>query len=169
VIAQGAPWGVSGPLQVAAHQSAMSAATSACFEATIGPLPDLLVSDGERVLVLRPGTASVTAVEVAESPLPSRTGRLRAAPNPSRGMVVLEARLTSAAGPSSVEIGIYDVQGRLVRMLRAPVRDGVAPAVWDGRDASGAPVASGRYWARLNRSRASEASVAEAAPIVILR
>ena len=169
VIAQGAPWGVSGPLQVAAHQGAMSAATSGCFEATVGPLPDLLVSDGERVLVLRPGTASITAVDVTESPLPSRAGRLRAAPNPSRGMVVLEARLVSAVGRSSIEIGIYDVQGRLVRRLRSPVRDGVAPVVWDGHDASGLPVASGRYWARLRGDTADEVAIPDATPIVILR
>jgi len=175
-VAQGAPWAASGPLQVAAHQGAMSAATSARFKATTGPLPDLMVSDGERVLVLRPGTATVTSVESAESPLPQGAARLRAAPNPSSGVVVLEARLTSAAGAAgaagqlAIEIGIYDVQGRLVRTLRAPIRDGIAPAVWDGRDASGTPVASGRYWARLRPgSVARESATPGATPIVILR
>jgi hypothetical protein len=93
VIAQGAPWGVSGPLQVAAHQGGMSASTAACFETSAGPLADLFVSDGERMLVLRPGTASVTAVDVTESPLPRGAGRLRASPNPSNGVVTIEARV----------------------------------------------------------------------------
>jgi hypothetical protein len=62
------------------------------------------------------------------------------------------------------------VQGRLVRTLRAPVRDGIAPAVWDGRNGAGTPVASGRYWARLRRgSVAGDAAIPEATPIVILR
>jgi hypothetical protein len=109
---------------------------------------------------------------VAESPLPSRVGRLRATPSPSRGTVVLEARLGSAVavGRSSIEIGIYDVQGRLVRMLRAPVRDDVAPVIWDGRDTSGALVASGRYWARLRENPAGGVMAGGAGtPIVILR
>jgi hypothetical protein len=84
-------------------------------------------------------------------------------------MVVLEARLVSAVGRSSIEIGIYDVQGRLVRRLRSPVRDGVAPVVWDGHDASGLPVASGRYWARLRGDTADEVAIPDATPIVILR
>ena len=132
-----------------------------------GPLSDLFVSDGERMLVLRPGTASVTAVEVTEAPLPRGVGRLRAAPNPTSGVVTIEARVPGAASRGALEIGIYDVQGRLVRTLRAPVRDGIAPAVWDGRDGSGTPVASGRYWARLRR--VGGVGVVGAAPIVILR
>lgn len=171
VLAQGAPWGPNAPLQVAAHQSAMSAASAACFEASAGPIPDLLVSDGGRVLVLRPGTASVTAVDVAESPLPQGAGRLRAAPNPSRGAVTIELRSASAFGKGNLEIGIYDVQGRLVRTLRAPARkDGIAPTVvWDGRDGAGRLVASGRYWARLRRNGASEVETPSATPIAILR
>ena len=61
------------------------------------------------------------------------------------------------------------MQGRLVRTLRAAVQDGIAPAVWDGRDATGTPVASGRYWARLRRGSAGKAAFPDATPIVILR
>lgn len=168
ILAQGVPWDVSGPLQVAAHQNAMSLATAGCFEANVGPNPDFLVSDGERMLVLRPGTATVTAVELAESPL-LRTIRLRAVPNPSSGIVAIEARVSRTATSPALEIGIYDVQGRLVRTLRAVVRYGIAPAVWDGRDASGVPVASGRYWARLREAARLRDTISEATPIVILR
>ncbi len=46
---------------------------------------------------------------------------------------------------------IYDVSGRLIRRLvNGTYPAGVHQVVWDARDESGAPVASGVYLYRLN-------------------
>ncbi len=60
--------------------------------------------------------------------------------------------------PAAIKLGVYDVSGRLVRMLI----DGARPAghyseLWDGRNARGAAVASGIYFYRLDAGSFSEA------------
>ncbi len=67
-------------------------------------------------------------------------------PNPMRGAATFTLVL-GTRGP--LRVGLYDVQGRLVRTLR----DGESPAgeqriTWDGRDEHGARVAPGLYLAR---------------------
>jgi hypothetical protein len=174
LLARGAPWTSGGALEQAAHQSAMSAATSLCFEPTAGPIPDLLVSDGGRILVLRPGSAAITAVVVEPTPPDRVVWVMRAMPNPTAGESTIELRLepgdssTLPAGASlgTVEIAIVDVRGGIVRRLRAQGAGPVARVAWDGRDGAGRPAASGHYWARvlgLSRERAP------VAPIVIVR
>jgi hypothetical protein len=50
----------------------------------------------------------------------------------------------------SVRLEVVDVQGRLVRVLEAGVRDaGRHAVIWNGRDSSGRRVASGVYFYRL--------------------
>jgi len=64
-----------------------------------------------------------------------------------------EAAVISYSAPSSasVAIGIYDVNGRLVRtVLSGQVDAGTHQATWDGRDAAGARVARGVYFCRMN-------------------
>jgi len=68
-------------------------------------------------------------------------------PNPAHGEQRLALGLPRRA---AVSLRVHDLQGRLVRTLV----DGVLEAGryerrWDGRDASGAPVGSGLYFARL--------------------
>lgn len=162
-------WGASGGLERALHVSWATSSTSLRFRDMPGFLPDLVVSDGARLLVLRSGTAAISGVAVAASPAPA-VPALRVAPNPSSGAVWLEASRSavalagarsggagaagsvgSAGGAGStggaIRIAITDVRGRLVRTLRA---EGDATRVrWDGRDDRGRPAASGRYWARL--------------------
>ncbi len=47
-------------------------------------------------------------------------------------------------------ISVWDVSGRLVRtLLDEDLPPGIARVRWDGTDASGAPVASGAYFFRL--------------------
>jgi hypothetical protein len=68
-------------------------------------------------------------------------------PNPACG----EARIAfELAEPGAVHLTIYDAGGRLVRVLldRGAGR-GRNEVGWDARDASGVPVASGLYLARL--------------------
>jgi hypothetical protein len=68
-------------------------------------------------------------------------------PNPFNPSTVIAFTLPEA---TRVELAIYDVQGRLVRVLRG----GRAPAgrhevEWNGRDTRGEPVSSGLYLYRL--------------------
>jgi hypothetical protein len=169
-LARGAPWAATGaPLEVAAFQAASSAASALFFEATAGPIPDLLVSDGSRLLALRPGSAPVTAVGVKATAPPAPRVTLAVAPNPVERIATFEVRSESdavgdgsraagaAAGPSlgPIRLEIYDVQGRLVR--RWDVTPAGTPSrtrlVWDGRDEVKRRVGSGRYWARVTRLR----------------
>lgn len=169
VLARGVSWAASqAPLESASHQGFVGSASALCFQATAGPIPDLLVSDGARVLSLRPGTAPITAVETEEtSPLPFRV-RLSVTPNPMMdggGVFLVRSEWDASASPSAsraasagpalgpVRIEIYDVQGRLVRRLLDSAQ-GAAPAArlrWDGRDELGRRLSSGRYWARVTR------------------
>ena len=69
-------------------------------------------------------------------------------PNPFTDNAVIVFSAPSSAG---ISIGIYDVSGRLVRMLETGVVDGGTHQVtWDGRDDSGARVARGVYFCRMN-------------------
>jgi hypothetical protein len=52
--------------------------------------------------------------------------------------------------PGEVEIKIFDISGRLVRVLcRKRFEAGAHSVSWDGRDESGGPVASGVYFCRM--------------------
>ncbi len=72
---------------------------------------------------------------------------VRASPNPFRGATVIEA-------PDWRPLSIYDIRGRLVRVLTC-VEGGACPDVfgpfsgeWDGTDNQGRPVPSGIYFLR---------------------
>jgi hypothetical protein len=68
-------------------------------------------------------------------------------PNPFNPKTTLSFSL---AGPAVVELAIFDARGVKVNSLyRGPIAGGEHSFVWDGRDASGAPSASGAYFARL--------------------
>jgi hypothetical protein len=87
---------------------------------------------------------SITAVDP-----PNGTTELsvRATPNPSRGGSVVHYAIPASAAAS---LGIYDVQGRLVRALLAGrTAAGVHVVRWDGLNAAGATVGNGIYFVRL--------------------
>jgi hypothetical protein len=68
-------------------------------------------------------------------------------PNPFNPRTTIRFDLP-AAGP--VRLAIYDVAGRLVRVLvEGKIPAGSHEAVWDGRDAASRGMASGGYFARL--------------------
>jgi len=89
-----------------------------------------------------------TATGVTGEPLPARSALHQNVPNPFNPATTIRYDL---AGDGHVTLRIYDVAGRVVRVLR----DGaVEPAgrhevTWDGRDQTGAAVASGVYFYRL--------------------
>jgi len=77
------------------------------------------------------------------------------APNPTRDASRVEFTL-GQAGP--VNLAIYDAAGRRVRLLvDEPLRGGAHHVSWDGRDASGARVASGVYFAKLKNAERIDA------------
>ena len=74
-------------------------------------------------------------------------------PNPSKHVVTLRFELSE---PAEVALGIYDVQGRQVRLLRAGrATKGSHSVAWDGRDSQGNAAAPGTYFARLASSSAT--------------
>jgi hypothetical protein len=89
-----------------------------------------------------------SSVGVGEGPgTPLATRLLPATPNPFHGSARLGFELKS---PGRVEVRIYDLVGRLVRV----VEDGNLPAgryqgTWNGDDERGRPVAPGIYFAML--------------------
>jgi hypothetical protein len=181
VLARGAAWAATGlPLEVASHQAASSTATALRFRQASGPMPDILASDGPRVLVLRPGQAAVTGVaeEGGPSPPSARALSVRVAPNPARERVAIEVvvarsatnavTLAGEAAPptGALTVEVFDLRGRLVRRIPSIAGTPRVRVLWDGRDDSGRRVASGRYWARVVTP---EGEISTAAPLLILR
>jgi hypothetical protein len=67
--------------------------------------------------------------------------------NPSSGGHVVALHL---AAETRVEVGVYDVRGRRVRVLMSGRREASSYRLpWDGRDDSGRAVPSGIYWVTL--------------------
>jgi len=70
-----------------------------------------------------------------------------ASPNPFNPRTTIRFALAAAG---AVELGIYDLQGRLVRQLLSEAREaGAHDVVWQGDDERGAAVPSGTYFCRL--------------------
>ncbi len=70
---------------------------------------------------------------------------VRVVPNPTTGPARIELDLPERAG--RVEIGVYDLRGRLVRRLQAePTAAGTRTIYWDTTDGRGRPVPSGVYF-----------------------
>ena len=69
------------------------------------------------------------------------------APNPSRGSVSLGLELAPSL---AARVGIYDVQGRLVRRLFDGAAMGSRTLTWDGRDAAGRRAGAGVYFVRAS-------------------
>jgi len=85
---------------------------------------------------------TVSAVET-----PSAFALHGAVPNPFNPQTMVHFSLPAS---EHVRLGLYDIQGRLVRSLVDGVRGaGPQQVLWDGRDHSGRSVASGTYFARL--------------------
>ncbi len=177
LVARGGSWPGGVPLEQAAFASPAGGATSLAFGSSGNPIPEVFVSDRSRMLVLRPGSLTITGVASEHVRTPPVLGRVRldVMPNPSSGRCVVRARaiVTEAATEPSLlhadtRIEIVDVRGRIVRVLTASGNQAVNEIhrEWDGRDGQGRRVASGRYWARV-RTRHPLSGVN--APLVIIR
>ncbi len=86
--------------------------------------------------------------DVASQEVPAKGSCITSVyPNPFNPRVTVEFSL-QVAGP--VKLAIHDVMGRVVATLVDEIRPaGPAAVTWNGRDRSGAPVASGVYFAWL--------------------
>jgi hypothetical protein len=165
-LTRGQTW-TEGALERAWQWSWTASSTSMKFLGTTGPIPDLLVSDGPRALLLRPGNAAITAVGEEPSPPRVRPLQISVAPNPAaERMEITVFDASSRAGIGALEAEIYDVQGRLVRRIHGLEGSGstLGRLIWDGRDDRGSRLGSGRYWLHV-RSGAARA----ARSILILR
>src|SRR5262249_10565461 len=80
-----------------------------------------------------------TAPSLANRPAPPGLPSLRATPNPFRDEMWL-------SGSPNTPVGIFDVAGRRVRVLRL---DSTGQGRWDGRRGDGTRAGAGLYLARL--------------------
>jgi hypothetical protein len=90
-----------------------------------------------------------------------RHGRLMILPNPSRGEVELLVRDVGAGG---VEVGIFDLTGRLIRALYSNLSGSPVTLSWDGCNRFGQPVAGGIYFVKV-----SHGGTVSTAKVAILR
>ncbi|RKZ16324.1 hypothetical protein DRQ50_06295 [bacterium] len=107
----------------------------------------LITDDPATALLTVPVTLVIDGL--ADGEVPDVTGVVfgAAVPNPFNPSTRLEFELPRDL---TVNLGIYDVSGRLVRSLARGLREqGRHRIEWDGTDRSGRPVASGVYFARL--------------------
>ncbi len=95
------------------------------------------------------GGSQATAVpDEGTPPEAGRSPRLQSYPNPFNPVTTLRYYVPERA---TVELAIYDARGRLVRVLSAGAlhEAGWHQRKWEGRDGTGARVASGVYHVRL--------------------
>jgi len=83
--------------------------------------------------------------------VPSFAARLQSVPNPFNPETEIRVEFDAPPGPAPVRVDVFDARGALVRCLhRGPVDTQLLRLPWDGRDASGAAVGSGVYFAQLD-------------------
>ncbi len=84
---------------------------------------------------------------VGDDPVPAKLALKANFPNPFNPHTTIPYSLPQAG---KVELAVYDVAGKLVRVLVSEEQTaGEKSAVWTGLDSSGTPVASGVYFAKL--------------------
>ncbi len=93
------------------------------------------------------GYAGTTPVEIIHAPTPESFALHQNYPNPFNPETRIRFDLTK---PGKVELAIYDLTGRQVRLLLSESRAaGTYSVTWDGRDDQGKLVPSGIYFYRL--------------------
>jgi hypothetical protein len=80
-------------------------------------------------------------------------------PNPFASATSVTYSLPEGTRGTDVALSVYDVQGRVVRMLVAGSQpEGTYSVTWDGTDAAGRAVPGGAYFVQLRVDGASEIS-----------
>jgi hypothetical protein len=103
------------------------------------------------------GLVMTQTTGIAEDDLPGRKTLVNY-PNPFRPSAKPVTTIAyELASPAHVRLAIYDVSGRLVRVIKdAPAESGKQMATWDGMSEGGMRVASGVYFCRLDAGSQSE-------------
>ncbi len=110
------------------------------------PFPDIVAVNGETASLLRNRTGISTSVSEL-TPASARTLLLQNEPNPFNPTTRLPFVLSQK---SHVRLGVYDVRGRLVRVLADDVLpSGLHALQWQGNFDAGVAAPSGVYWYRL--------------------
>jgi hypothetical protein len=93
---------------------------------------------------LDPGTSYSLPLLPIVSPMPWEPYAMQSYPNPFNPRTTIEYGVSN---PANVRVAVYDISGRVVRMLVDDLRpQGRFTVVWDGRDERGGIVASGVYF-----------------------
>jgi hypothetical protein len=100
-------------------------------------------------------------VGAEDGPPAKREIVLRVIPNPTRGPAWIRLPGSATSGGT---VGIYDLEGRLIRLLVADGNETNAGVLWDGRDPLGLAVPPGVYLTRLQGEQSRVAT-----PIVVIR
>jgi hypothetical protein len=97
---------------------------------------------------------TVTAVNDDAGALPKATTIAAIYPNPFNPRTTIEFELAEAG---AIELAIYDVGGRLVRVMESGSRSaGRYQATWDGQDNDGRAVPTGTYFCRLSTAQGAQ-------------
>lgn len=97
---------------------------------------------------------TVTAVDDEASGVPPATLLVAVYPNPFNPRTVIAFDLAEAG---TLELAIFDLGGRLVRVLDSASRSaGRYQSTWDGRDDAGRAVPTGTYFCRLSTAQGSQ-------------
>ena len=138
---------VSGPL--AGHTLRLAPAYNAMWFAWSAFFPNTVLWNGEGIID-EPMTA---VVDDAPGATPADFSLSQSYPNPFNGSSRISYSLP-AAGRIAVEV--YNEVGQQVRILSdKPAAPGNHAVSWDGTDAAGIAVASGRYFYRLSYTAAN--------------
>jgi hypothetical protein len=117
------------------------------------------IENGQHSLMTIPVTGEIKLVEMdaadfngnvvnmSDVRLPTKFGLAQNYPNPFNPTTTIELALPVA---SEFSVAIYNVAGQLIRTYDGYANAGVVKIEWDGRDASGDPVASGIYFYKAN-------------------
>ena len=113
-------------------------------------------ADTARVWLIEELLGTPAAIQPVTSRL---AGRFlgRSAPNPFATSTTIRYSIPGGSGAAGVFLGVYDVQGRLVRRLvERPHGAGSYEVAWNGTDAAGLEMPRGVYFYRLRVGRESE-------------
>ncbi len=98
------------------------------------------------------GTSTTIGIDdPGAAPLAAAFRLGRAQPNPFNPATEFALDVPASAGREPIGLRIYDVSGRLARVLLAtPLAPGPHRFTWDGRDGRGEPLASGVYFLKAD-------------------
>lgn len=115
---------------------------------------ELIVTSYDGGTAVAADTVNFTVTQQGVTVDPANRLGLSVSPNPSRATASISFNL---GGPSMTSVAIYDLAGRVVRVLgEATMSAGRHELIWDGRNDTGERVSSGLYICRISTPDATE-------------